>query len=247
MTDGARLMSAEMDVDVVRAHLADFRDLSRFAAVLAEDERTRALGYRIQEPRDVFTLARGLLRLELARRLDVEAADIHFDLRPSGKPGLRPTRNDRPDWRFSLSHTGPHLAIAFALGVDVGIDIERFDRPVNALEIARRYFTPGELRSLVTFPAEARTRAFFAGWTRKEAIVKARGNTMAESLATLSVDLDPAVPHPDFEDAATVAPRPACRLTVFEVPDQNLIGAVALRSGQTPRLRFRVLSGATFD
>ncbi len=240
-------MSDEFDVDVVRAHLADFRDLSLFATALAEDERARARGYRIQEARDVFTLARGLLRLELARRLDIETGDIHFDLRPSGKPDLRPTTNDQLDWRFSLSHTGPHVAIAFALGVDVGVDIERLDRQVEPLQIARRYFTPRELASLDATQGDVRARAFFAGWTRKEAIVKARGNTMAESLATLSVDLDPTTTHPGYEDAATVAPRPACRLTAFEFPDQKLIGAVALRSSHQPRLRFRVFSGATFD
>jgi 4'-phosphopantetheinyl transferase len=240
-------MAAEFEVEVVRAHLADFPDLTRFAAVLAEDERARARGYKVQEPGDVFTLARGLLRTGLARRLGASTGDIHFDLRASGKPDLRPSGGGRPDWRFSVSHTGPHVAIAFALGVDVGIDIERLDRTVNPLDIARRYFTAEELRSLESIPAEARTRAFLAGWTRKEAIVKARGDTMAGSLTTLSVDLDPTSTHPRSEDIPAAPLPPICRLTAFEFPEHNLIGAVALRSERTPRLKFEMLSGTRFD
>jgi phosphopantetheinyl transferase len=240
-------MPEECEVDVVRAHLGDFPDLGRFAALLSGDERDRAHAYRIAEPRDVFTLARGLLRVELSRRLDVEPGAIHFDLRPSGKPDVRRESPSRPDWRFSVSHTGPNLVIALARGADVGVDIERLDRDVELLQIARRYFTAQELSSLEQTPSRARARAFFAGWTRKEAIVKARGHTMAESLATLSVDLDPARIHPGYEDADRAGPRARCGLTAFELPDRGLIGAVALVGDVPPRLRFRVVSGSSFD
>jgi 4'-phosphopantetheinyl transferase len=237
-------MDDGIEVDVVRAHVDDFPDLTPFRMVLSGEERSRADGYKVRESRDVFTLARGLLRIELSRRLAVETGDIQFDVRASGKPDVRPGRQGRPDWRFSVSHTGPHAAVAFALGLDVGIDIERLDRKVNPLEIAKRYFTPRERAALEGFPAQARTRAFFAGWTRKEAIVKARGHTMAESLATLSVDVDPLATHPRYEDSPTASNRPTCRLTAFEIEEHSLVGAVALRSDRAPRLRFEVPSAA---
>jgi 4'-phosphopantetheinyl transferase len=233
-----------IEVDVVRAHVDDFPDLTPFRLVLSGEERHRADAYKVQESRDVFTLARGLLRVELSKRLGVEAGDVQFDVRASGKPDVRPGRGGRPDWRFSVSHTGPHAAVAFAPCVDVGIDIEQLDRKVNPLEIAKRYFTPREREALEGFAAEARTRAFFAGWTRKEAIVKARGHTMAESLVTLSVDVDPLATHPRYEDSSAVSPRPTCRLTAFEIEEHGLVGAVALQSDRAPRLRFEVQSAA---
>lgn len=240
-------MSEGLEVDVVRARLDDFPDLSRFRAVLNGDERARAAAYRIAEPGDVFTLARGLLRLELGRRLGVDARDVGFDVRPSGKPDLRRLDPSRPDWRFSVSHTGPHVAIALARGADVGIDIERLDRDVKPLDIAKRYFTPRELEALRSAPEDARAKSFLAGWTRKEAIVKARGLTMAEGLTTLSVDLDPLAIHPSHEDAPEAPARPRCRLTAFLLPDRNLIGALALCSEQEARLRWDALSSARFD
>lgn len=236
-----------VDVDIVRANALDFTDINRLATALSAGEKARAAAYKVRGAGHLFTFARGLLRLELAKRLGGGPEGVIFDVRPSGKPDVRRQGADRLDWRFSVSHSGPHVALAFALGVDVGIDIEQVDRPVNPLEIARRYFTPLEFETLEATPPDARHRAFFSGWTRKEAIVKARGLTMAESLSTLSVDLDPTVAHPGYEDLGGNAPRAFCQLTAFEFPDLALIGAVAIRSERRPRLRVFVLSGPRFD
>ena len=240
-------MPGGREVDVIRARLGDFTGLGRLHSTLTEEEKSRAAGYRFEETRGAFTLARGLLRLELGRRLGVEPRDIRFGIRPSGKPEVRRLEGTGPDWRFSVSHTGPHVVIAFASGADVGIDIERLDRVVKPLDIAKRYFTPRELESLQETPEETRTTAFLAGWTRKEAIVKARGLTMAESLNTLSVDLDPTALHPGHEDAPGTPARARCRTTAFLLPDWKLIGAVSLCADLEPRLRFDLLSAARFD
>lgn len=252
-------MSERIDVGVIRARVPEppspsadsvstwESTLARFSSVLSKDERERARAYRIPQSRDVFILARGLLRVELSKRLGMDATEIHFDVRPSGKPAVRPGEARLSDWRFSVSHTGPHVAIAFALGVDVGVDIERLDRKVTFLDIAKRYFTPDELASLEAIPAENRSRGFFAGWTRKEAVVKARGHTMAESLGTLTVELDLDARHPRYEDAPGLKGRPVCRLTAFEFEHEKLIGAVAVQSTTTPRLEFKLLSEASFD
>jgi|CXWL01.1.fsa_nt_gi 4'-phosphopantetheinyl transferase len=234
-------MTEAIEVEVIRAHVADVPDLQPYRAALTEDERRRADAYLTEEPKGTFTLARGLLRLELAKRLGCALTDIAFDLRSSGKPDLRPTDPARPDWRFSVSHTGPHVALAFARATDVGIDIERLDRTVAPLAIARRYFTALEFASLMALPEDERPRAFFAGWTRKEAVVKARGGTMAESLTTLSVSLDPEALHPGFADSKDAPPRLTARLTTFEFPALSLMGAVAVCSDQPPRLRISVL------
>ena len=240
-------MTGEIEVDVIHARVEPRMDLERFAAVLNAEEQGRARGYRIQESGAVFTLARGLLRLELARRLGAPPHAIQFGLRASGKPDLLPGDSHWPDWRFSVSHTGSHVALAFTRGADVGIDIERADRKTNPLDIARRYFTASELRTLTDAPEADRLRFFFAGWTRKEAIVKARGITMAESLTTLSVDLDPAAVHPGYEDAPEVEDRAACRVTAFALEDLELVGAVAVLGDQAPRLAATVLKASRFD
>ncbi len=235
------------EVEVVHAQVGEIVDLDRFEETLTTDERKRARGYKLPDARDAFILARGLLRLELGRRTECRPGDLIFDLRPSGKPDLRAPGGDSAAWRFSVSHTGAHVAVAFTLGADVGLDIERLDRNVNPLAIASRYFTASEVKDLEARPLAQRSRAFLAGWTRKEAIVKARGTTMSESLNTLTVDLDPDQIHPLATDTPGRAVLPECRLTSFEIPGSLLIGAVALMSPTAPRLTFRVVKGPRFD
>ena len=235
-------MTDVVEVDVVRADLAEIDDWGALRDALSPDERLRADGYKVQEARDVFTLARGLLRIELASRLGVSPAGIAFDLRPSGKPDLRTPGQGGRDWRFSVSHAGPHTVLAFARGVEVGLDIERADRTVNPLQIATRYFTDREAGALAALPEAELRRAFFAGWTRKEAIVKARGTTMAQSLKVISVDLDPDATEPHFHDGAKSPDQRPCRLAAFTMAPPHLVGALAVLSSDRPQLRFSVRS-----
>ncbi|MEO8359053.1 MAG: 4'-phosphopantetheinyl transferase superfamily protein [Vicinamibacteria bacterium] len=240
-------MKEAIDVDIVFASLAEISELARLRARLTDIERQRVDGYKVREPRETSLLARALLRTELARRVGVGLLDLSFDLRTSGKPDLRLHDTTLPDWRFSVSHTGPHVVIALVRGHDVGIDIERLDRLAAPLDIATRFFTPKEVAHLKATPQSHLHRTFFAGWTRKEAIVKARGITMAESLATLTVELDPGAQHPGYEDAPDVGERGQCKLTTFEIPDHRLMGAVAVLGEREPRLNLRMVSDETFD
>lgn len=228
-----------VDIVVARADAA----MERLVGDLSDYERRRADGYRVTEARDTFILSRLLLRRELAARLECPPREIAFDVRPSGKPDLRRAREVWPDWRFSVSHTGPHVALAFALGTDVGIDIERRDRVVESLQIAKRYFTPREHAALAAAPDDQRLRWFYAGWTRKEAIVKARGATMAESLATLSVELDPDHKEPAYQDAESVGARAACRVVSLEPANTGLILALAALGDRTPVPSLDIRSG----
>lgn len=70
---------------------------------------------------------------------------------------------------------------------------------------------------------------------------------MAESLVTLSVDLDPEALHPRYLDAPEVAERARCKLTTFEFAALGLMGAVAVLGERSPRLRIKVLSEPPFD
>lgn len=232
-------LSVQVDVVLARADAS----VEALASDISDDERRRADGYRVSEARETFVLSRVLLRRELATRLGCLPREIAFDVRPSGKPDVRCASEGGPDWRFSLSHTGPHVALAFALGADVGIDIERRDRAVDPLQIARRYFTPQEHAALAAAPDGDRLRWFYAGWTRKEAIVKARGATMADSLTTLSVDLDPDHHEPAYEDSESVGVRASCRVVSLEPAGTDLILALAVLDNRTPRPSLDIRSG----
>jgi 4'-phosphopantetheinyl transferase len=83
---------------------------------------------------------------------------------------------------------------AIARERNLGIDVEHV-RPDSAGEdIAKRYFSAGEVNDLRPLPPEARVQGFFHCWTRKEAYLKATGMGLQIPLDSFSVSLLPGQP-----------------------------------------------------
>lgn len=154
-------------------------------ALLPNDERARA--DRVKDPgtRRRFVTGRACLRSALALLTNTNARDLRFNYGKHGKPFLPGGPS------FSVSHSGERLLIALAAGGRVGVDVERI-RPVRRLRaVAARWLAPGE-RAWLAAGDEAGAdadAAFFAVWTRKEAVAKALGSGLATSFRSFSVDM----------------------------------------------------------
>ena len=172
--------------------------------VLMPDERAHV--DRVREGRATARLSRGLLRLVLARYLNLPPAEIEIDRscpdcgRSHGRPRLRSRETTLEPIEFSVSHGGDLLVLAFADSAPVGVDVE----PLGALEDVGAEFldftlTAAERVRLLEVPAPQRRRLFLQHWTGKEAILKALGT---------GLDVEPrAVTLPEFpiEGKASVA------------------------------------------
>ena len=150
------------------------RDPARVAAWRAElsaEEQARAARFR--QPDDVarLVLGRTALRRILGARLRCSPEAVSLVPGPNGKPVLSP---DSPPWEFNLSHSGDWLLLALAWRRQVGIDVEAW-RDLEYAALAERAFAPEERAALAAAPAAERAATFFAVWTRKEALLKARG------------------------------------------------------------------------
>ncbi len=161
------------------------RPLAELAATLAAEERERAARFRFPEHRDRFIAGRGLLRVLLAAYLDRPAAALRFEQGPHGKPALA-GEEAGAGLHFNLSHGGGRALYAVARR-EVGVDLECLDRTVSCSAIAERICTPREWEMFQALPAERVQDAFFACWTRKEAIAKALGGGLASGLQNLEV------------------------------------------------------------
>lgn len=114
------------------------------------------------------------------------------------------------------------------LGRDVGVDVEEVRPTFGGEAIARRFFAPEEVATLLDLPEAARTLAFFHGWTRKEAYIKAQGLGLALPLDSFAVAI-----HPD-QPAGLLVTRPdpaeATRWRLIELPaDPGLVAALCVR------------------
>jgi 4'-phosphopantetheinyl transferase len=71
----------------------------------------------------------------------------------------------------------------------VGIDLEFLNPGIDRELLARGSFTAQEQEQLSTLPSHLQLHAFFTGWTRKEAYLKACGQGLAVPLNQVEVSL----------------------------------------------------------
>lgn len=162
-------------------------------ALLAADETARAARFHFAHHRQRFAHGCGLLRRLLAHATGIAPEALRFDFGAEGKPRLAATMA-RPTIDFNLSHSEGWALVGLSDGAPIGVDIE-LARPVpDWAALAAQHFAPAEQQALASLPAELREDAFLAGWTRKEAFVKALGGGLAVALASSEVTLDPVGP-----------------------------------------------------
>ena len=162
-----------------------------FSRMLSREEQQRAENYSKTKDRDRFIAARGILRALLSHYLNVRSESLRFGVFANGKPILTAPVT----WlNFNLSHSQNLGLFAIARDAAVGVDLEWIRFGLAEDMILARTFSSRELASLRTLPALAQDEAFFLGWTRKEALLKATGLGLTMEMAQVEVSLNPAQP-----------------------------------------------------
>jgi 4'-phosphopantetheinyl transferase len=77
--------------------------------------------------------------------------------------------------------------VAVTSGGEVGIDVERVRPMPDALRLAERFFSTAESDVLKELPPPEQGAAFLNLWTRKEALAKATGLGITNSLTRFEV------------------------------------------------------------
>jgi 4'-phosphopantetheinyl transferase len=184
-------MNPMLAADEIHLWLADLdqppRPLSELAATLTTDERERAARFRFPEQQARFIAGRGLLRELLSGYLNRPATALQFCQGLHGKPRLA-GEEAAAGLHFNLAHSG-HRALYAVARREVGVDLEKLDRSADYAGIIARICGPREQAAFQTLPPEQCQDAFFACWTRKEAIAKALGSGFASGFQTLDVCL----------------------------------------------------------
>jgi 4'-phosphopantetheinyl transferase len=165
-------------------------DVARLAATLAPDERARADSYVFTPDRRRFIVGRAALRAVLGGYLGVAPAAVVIGRTPQGRPTL--LGDQAGALGFSVSRSAGLALCAVTMGRDLGVDVERIMGGVA--EDVIHALSPAELVALRALPPEARERAFFVVWTRKEAYAKARGLGLSLPFEEFTVSADPEAP-----------------------------------------------------
>jgi 4'-phosphopantetheinyl transferase len=221
----------------------DEASLAALARTLSPDERERAERFRMSEPRRQFVSGRALLRQLLGACLNVESATLAFGYEPRGKPFLAQSAWDG-DLRFNLSHSGRMVAIALTRGREVGVDVESIQRLEDWPLLAEQIFSPRELCELRSLPKTQQREAFFNGWTRKEAYLKATGEGLTDALPSVEVTLAPGK-EPELLSLPT-GPEAARQWAIRGIPlPPDFAGAVVFEQRSTAPASPRDCNSAT--
>lgn len=157
--------------------ILDYQMLRKF---ISADEDERSCKFRSINDRCTYVCCHAILRLMLARRLNVEPGMIIFERGIHNKPYLP----GDPVF-FNISHTRKAFAIAISDSY-VGIDLEDINRMIDVKLIMKSSFSLSE-RSYITEDKTKEMERLILLWTRKEAFLKAIGQGIITDLGAVNV------------------------------------------------------------
>lgn len=189
-------------------------------------ERARAGELRHARSRAEFVLGRATARLLVAEGWGLDPSAIVFRAvcrTCAGPHGRLEVVTAAGVVHVSVSHSAGRVAVAAALGVRCGVDLEKIalrgaTPPVTALSTVERAVFDA-------VPEAGRTAAFVRYWTRKEAVLKATGDGLTVPPATLTVS-GPAEPPRVLGWVDRPAPHLPVHLSDLDV-GEGFLGALA--------------------
>ncbi len=220
----------DMDAHVWAAQLAPPPSLlEAWRHVLSADELGRVRRFRRPSDGQRYLAAHAILRFLLARYVSIAPGELEFRVDELGKPHLAASNIS-----FNLSHSGDVALYGVTRHRRIGVDVELVRQNIEMMDIAQRFFAPGEAAALRAMPEHERAEGFFNCWTRKEAYLKAHGCGLGGDTRAFEVTLKPGDSPAVLREAGAPAGRRWSTLHWNPAP-QYVAAAVAEGDG----IRFR--------
>ncbi|HUF08769.1 MAG TPA: 4'-phosphopantetheinyl transferase superfamily protein [Rhodothermales bacterium] len=199
---------------------------------LSEDEKRRTARFRGERLQHRFAAGRSLLRHVLGDLLNLPPDRVAFHYGSLGKPTLDPLAHaGAGPLHFNVSHCEEQIVIAATLTAPIGVDVEKLRPLSDEPELASRFFESGEIAEYFSLPAALRNQGFFNAWTRKEALLKARGDGLQTPLDSFRVSLDPRTPC-EVRAFTSLPESPSDWSLISLSPSPRSIAAIAIRANR---------------
>lgn len=148
--------------------------------ILSGQELEQAGRFRFPEDRMRYIAGKVVVRILLKRYLDMETID--FSVNELGKPYHKKIAGKRTV-DFNISHSGEFILAVFAVGMDIGVDVQEMAECPDYREIAENFYTAEEAEDVKNEGPDL----FFQYWVAKEAYVKALGIGLGRGMDFFSV------------------------------------------------------------
>jgi 4'-phosphopantetheinyl transferase len=235
---------ASQDVHIWRAFFDVWQtEIPYLTSMLSVDEKERASRFYFDKDRSASIISRGLLRILLGRYCSLDPQKIVFAYNEYGKPIFSQGDQQAPLY-FNLAHSHNTVSYAFTWINSVGIDVEYMRTDIEYEQLAQHYFSPAEIAQLQTVPATQKCQAFYAGWTRKEAYIKARGKGLSIALDSFDVTLQPDIPAKLV--ACREEPQAVSRWSLCALPTEDQYASALALDGGYEQLHYFQISPQEF-
>ncbi|MEO8380292.1 MAG: 4'-phosphopantetheinyl transferase superfamily protein [Acidobacteriota bacterium] len=148
---------------------------AHYRGLLNAEEAAQEPRFHFARDRRRYLVTRALVRTVLSRYASIAPADWIFKTNAYGRPEIANVAAQRDLLTFNISHTHSLIVLAVTRQRELGVDVENVEARNVPMDIADRYFAPGEVTTLMAAPAHEQQYRFFEYWTFKEAYIKARG------------------------------------------------------------------------
>lgn len=214
------------NVDIWQAFVVDaIPNEDRLMQTLSEEEVARGNRFVNRKHAQHFLLAHAILRDVLSRYVSSAPGEIVFAKGEHGKPFLADKNLE-----FNLTHSNDCILIAVSPKERVGVDVEFMQKTHRFDELVDRFFSDEEKEEYVAYDSEEERRlAFYRGWTRKEAYLKAMGVGLSFPLDQFAVSLAPDEKHALLHVDGDKNVRTKWTLLSFEV-DADYLASFAIES-----------------
>lgn len=165
-------------------------NLQTYISLLSESEKIKADRFKFPQHQRRYQAVHGILRIILARYLNLDPAQINFTHSDRGKPYLTDDCNPL-NLQFNLSHSENMAIVGISRDRPIGVDLEKMRPMENSLQLAKRFFCASEYDLLTQSIPEERDKLFFQLWTAKEAYLKATGEGISGGLNQVEISLNP--------------------------------------------------------
>lgn len=175
----------------------------RYLAWLDDAERDRYQRYVFDEHRMEYLAGCVMAKKRIAALVRSRPEEVLFRRDRWGRPHiLSPGRGAHI--RFSISHTKGCAVCAVSALAEIGIDVERTDRPAGQLPVSLACLSEAEMSDILARDGAALSARFAQYWTLKEAYTKAVGRGLSIPFDRITFSLaagaDPAVSFDGVDD-----------------------------------------------
>lgn len=167
---------------IILPEIIEERSFEYLKSVVSEERQKKIDKFMREIDKIRALLAEILLRYILQKHLTIHHNQINFYYNEYGKPSLIGMEN----LYFNISHSGKWILCGVG-NANIGLDVEVFKD--NNLDIAKKFYTEEEYRTILIQPKDEQRKLFYRYWTLKESYIKAKGKGLNIPLDSFSFQI----------------------------------------------------------